>query len=245
MKMTFNGNEWLARIENGEPSKVLELSEEAQKWLAVREEELLKIDPDTAEACFDYGGNSDPYNFYPKMPKWARDRRDRRGLLDFVRRSDGEVWVWKGYLPKNTRNRLSRRFKRMQCGVPFIRDVTAATRPIRYYRRCSTMCGGQIVNDDRPRRPAELPPKGGEELRAIVRQEALKIDPETADVCRSRGLGKIDDLPGEVYDLLFYRRRGSNVWVAETYLADALRSTLRERIASRRINVLWMRQCDV
>jgi hypothetical protein len=241
--MTFNGNEYLTRINNGEPSKVLELPEEGQKWLAVREEEASRIDPETAEVWFDYGRYSDPYNLYPEMPKWARDRRDRRRLLDFVRRADGEVWVWNGYLPKNIRNRLSRRFKRMQCGVPFIKDVTAATRPIRFYRRCSTMCGGQIVNDDRPRQPAELPPKG-EELRAIVRQEALKIDLETADVCRSRGLGKIDDLPGEVYDLLFFRRRGSDVWVAETYLADALRSALRERIASRRIKVLWMRQCD-
>ena len=50
------------------------------------------------------------------------------------------------------------------------------------------MGGGQIVNDDRPRRPAEPLPKG-EELCTIVEQEALRTDLNTADVCRFRGLG--------------------------------------------------------
>ena len=107
------------------------------------------------------------------------------------------------------------------------------------------MSGGQIVNDDRPRRPAEPLPKG-EELCAIVRQEALKIDLHSIDVCRSRGFGhpyRVEEFRG-YYDLLFYRRRGSGVWVAETYLPDPLRAALRERIASRRIKVLWKYQCD-
>lgn len=153
---------------------------------------------------------------------------------------------FRGNTPAGDDERLIR-FKRMQCGVPFIKDVTAATRPIRFYRRCSTMCGRQIVNDDRPRRPAELPPKG-EELCAIVRQEALQIDLDTAaDVCRFRGVGDPyggDEFRGQWYDLFFYRRRGSGVWVVETYLTENLRTALRERIASRRIKVLWKDQCD-
>jgi hypothetical protein len=243
--MTFDYNEWLASIRRGEPSKVLELSQEAKEWLAIRQEEALRIDPNTAEASADYGRYSDPYNLYPAMPKWAGDRRDRRNLrvLDFVRRADGDVWIWEGCLSDDVRAALLDRFD--QVPIHLVKNIAAATRPIRFFRRCSTMSGGQIVNDDRPRRPAEPLPKG-EELCAIVRQEALKIDLHSIDVCRSRGFGhpyRVEEFRG-YYDLLFYRRRGSGVWVAETYLPDPLRAALRERIASRRIKVLWKYQCD-
>jgi hypothetical protein len=242
--MTFDYNEWLASIQRGEPSKVLELSQEAKEWLAVRQEEALRIDPNTAEAAADDGRYSDPYNLYPAMPKWARDRRDRRDLrvLDFIRCADGDVWIWEGCLSDGVRAALLHRFD--QVPTHLVKNITA--RPIRFFRRCSTMGGGQIVNDDRPRRPAEPLPKG-EELCAIVRQEALRIDLDSADVCRSRGLGhphRVEEYRGQYYDLLFYRRRASGVWVAETYLPDPLRSALRKRIVSRRIKVLWMHQCD-
>jgi hypothetical protein len=205
--MTFDYNEWLASIRRGEPSKVLELSQEAKEWLAIRQEEALRIDPNTAEA--------------------RRITADTLILITFIRQCQngrGIVVIAVIYLVKN---------------------IAAATRPIRFFRRCSTMSGGQIVNDDRPRRPAEPLPKG-EELCAIVRQEALKIDLHSIDVCRSRGFGhpyRVEEFRG-YYDLLFYRRRGSGVWVAETYLPDPLRAALRERIASRRIKVLWKYQCD-
>jgi hypothetical protein len=246
-KVIFSYNEWLARAENGEPSKVLEFPEEATEWLAVREDEALKIDPDTAEVWFDYGRYSDPYNLYPKMPDWAGDQRDHtHDRLHFVRRYDGDVFVWAGHLPDDVRTAIWDGRQLEDYEIPFIKELTDLTSPIRFYRRCSTMCGGQIVNDDRPTRT--LLPLEGEEFRAIVRWEALTIDPDTADVCQA----KCDRDPYEhdepVYDerylLRFYRRRASGVWVPETCLYDALRKALEARIASRGIKVLWMKECD-
>ena len=69
--MTFDYNEWLASIRRGEPSKVLELSQEAKEWLAIRQEEALRIDPNTAEARRIPADALILITFIRTMPKWA------------------------------------------------------------------------------------------------------------------------------------------------------------------------------
>ena len=61
--MTLDFNEYLTRINNGQPSKVLDLPEEAKKWLSIREAEASRIDPDAAEVRYDYGRWFGPIQF--------------------------------------------------------------------------------------------------------------------------------------------------------------------------------------
>jgi hypothetical protein len=147
--MTFDYNEWLARAENGKASRVLGLPEDAQRWLAVRQEEAVRINPDTAEVWMDYGRCSDPYNLYPEMPDWALFACDRGACdgqlneLYFVRRPLGKVWVWVGSLSEEVRNALLSGLDLER--LEWIQDATMPMRPVRFYRRCSMMRGRNII----------------------------------------------------------------------------------------------------
>jgi hypothetical protein len=243
--MTFDYNKWFIMAERNKKSKALALSEDASKWMSIRQAQGAKIDaePQLVEICWDYGKYSDPYYLHPRMPRWARDSDDRGSQpskLFYVRHKESDVWVWDESLSEDTRDVLLSR----GLTVPWIRDVSAPTKPVRYSRRCPTMCGTQMVNDDSPR-VRRLPFLSKEKLRAIVKEEVDRIDLYTADVCRSRGLGDpyAGEREGEFYEMFFYRRRGG-MWVAESYLPDALRAALRERITLKRVRRLWMSLCD-
>jgi hypothetical protein len=244
--VTLDFNEYLTRINNGEPSKVLELAEEGQKWLAVREEEALRINPDTAEVWVDYGRCSDPYNLYPEMPDWALFPCDRGACdgqlneLYFVRRPLGNVWVWVGSLSGEVRNALLSGLDLER--LEWIQDATMPMRPVRFYRRCSMMRGGNIINDDEPTTSLyhDAPLLEDKRRVSLVSWAALSIDPETADICKAEELEPC----GNYYNIYYCRRRGSSVWVAEHELWPVVRSALDERIASREDNILYMSQCD-
>jgi hypothetical protein len=244
--VTLDFNEYLTRINNGEPSKVLDLPEEAKKWLSIREAEASRIDPDAAEVRYDYGRCSDPYNFYPEMPDWALDTHDRGACdgqlneLYFVRRPLGNVWVWIGSLSEEVRNALLSKLD--LDALEWIKETTVPMRPVRFYRRCSTMCGGHIINDDEPTTSLYHDEPLLEDRRrvSIVSWAALSIDPDAADICKAEEL-----VPsGNYYDIYYCRRRGSGVWVAEHELWPFVRRAVDERIASRENKILWMSQCD-
>jgi hypothetical protein len=179
-RMTFDYEKWLMMAERNKKSKALELSKDASKWVSIRQAQVAKIDaePELTEVCWDYGSVSDPYNLHPQMPRWARDSDDRGNepsKLFYVRHEGSDVWVWDESLSEDTRDVLSSR----GLTVLWIRGVTAPTRPIRYFRRCPTMCGTQMVNDDKSR-IHRLPMLSEKELRAIVKEEANRINLYTA-----------------------------------------------------------------
>jgi hypothetical protein len=70
--------------------------------LAVRKREALKIDPETAQVDWWYIQTFDPYGVDPDLP----DECKQIGRGSFACRPDGDIWVWFGDLPKETRRRL-------------------------------------------------------------------------------------------------------------------------------------------
>jgi hypothetical protein len=79
-------------------------AEEREAWLAIRKEEGLKIDPETAEVDRQCGYPEDPYDLeagceYPE--DWD--------YIHFARSSGSDIWVWFGDLPKATRDALWKR----------------------------------------------------------------------------------------------------------------------------------------
>jgi hypothetical protein len=148
---TISVEEWLA-IKSGGISKALELSPEAERWHEIRKEEAFKIDPDTAEVCSDYGEYSDPYKIYPEIPEFAADPIEQ---MYFVRRPDGDIWVWDNDLPDAVFAALWERLKAIQDDIPCFMSVRASTNPIRFFRRCSTtlqiplLCERPLMNAGR------------------------------------------------------------------------------------------------
>ena len=67
------------------------MSEElsAKQWLAIRKEEALKIDPDTAQVEWDYRYVLDPYDDIPDLPEEYRCV----GRTYFARSPGSDVWV--------------------------------------------------------------------------------------------------------------------------------------------------------
>ena len=74
-----------------------------QQWLAIRKEAAVKIDPETAEVCWEYGSVRDPYGLYDLTDE------DNIGLNYFARSPESEVWVVFRDLPAPTRDRLRAR----------------------------------------------------------------------------------------------------------------------------------------
>jgi hypothetical protein len=152
-----------------------------EQWLAIRKEEALKIDPDTAEVLTDYGETLDPYGVLDLAPRWRQYQRNR-----FARRPGSDMWIWSGDLPKSVLDAL-------------------------YAKHASV-----------------------EEWLAIRKEEALKIDPETAEVksCDALTLDPyaVDTgLPEERRQAgmqYFARRPGSNVGVWFGDLPEEVRDAL-------------------
>ena len=78
-----------------------------EDWLAIRNEEGLKIDPSTAEVDWTYAQVLDPYGVRPELPEEC----DCVGRAYFARRLDSDVWVEFGDLPEKTRDALWERHK--------------------------------------------------------------------------------------------------------------------------------------
>ena len=74
--------------------------DKVKEWLAVREREALKIDPETAEATWWYAATQDPYGVYPEI------HIECIGRESFARRPQSDIWVWFGDLPEAVQERL-------------------------------------------------------------------------------------------------------------------------------------------
>jgi hypothetical protein len=77
-------------------------TEEAERWLAVRSEEGLKIDPATAEVDWSYGWDLDPYGICDELP----EEFQQVGRQYWARSPGSDIWVHFGDLPQETRERL-------------------------------------------------------------------------------------------------------------------------------------------
>jgi hypothetical protein len=73
-----------------------------ERWLALRKEAALKIDPETAEVEWNYAQTLDPYGVEPELPEeyWQVGREY------FARSPGSDIWVWFGDLPDTTRDAL-------------------------------------------------------------------------------------------------------------------------------------------
>ena len=72
-----------------------------QQWLAVRKEEGLRIDPQTAEVMWKYAQVLDPYDIL-EIP----EEHYCVGREYFARCPGSDIWVWFGDLPEETANTL-------------------------------------------------------------------------------------------------------------------------------------------
>jgi hypothetical protein len=82
---------------------------EIARWLAIRKEEALKIDPETAEVDWWYEQVLDPYGV---CDEWELPEEfDCVGRAYFARAPGSDIWVWFGDLPKQTVERLRQRGK--------------------------------------------------------------------------------------------------------------------------------------
>ena len=75
-----------------------------EEWLAIRTEEGLKIDPETAEVMWTYAWDFDPYSI---MDEWELPEEVREmGHEHFARAPGSDIWVAFGDLPRETREKL-------------------------------------------------------------------------------------------------------------------------------------------
>jgi hypothetical protein len=83
---------------------------EIEKWLSIRKEAALKIDPETAEVDWCYAQTLDPYGV---LDEWELPKEFHQvGRERFARSPGSEVWVWFHDLPDATRDALWERHSR-------------------------------------------------------------------------------------------------------------------------------------
>jgi hypothetical protein len=75
---------------------------DVEQWLAIRKEAGLKIDPETAEVCWEYAQVADPYGVYPDLPEECQ----QVGRAYFARSPGSDIWVHFHDLADETRNAL-------------------------------------------------------------------------------------------------------------------------------------------
>jgi hypothetical protein len=78
-----------------------------ERWLEIRKEAGLKIDPETAEVEWWYAQTLDPYGVHPELPEEYR----QVGREYFARSPGSDIWVEFGDLPKATRDALWEKYK--------------------------------------------------------------------------------------------------------------------------------------
>jgi hypothetical protein len=79
-----------------------------EKWLAIRKEAGLTIDPEAAEVFWIYGQIADPYNVRPDL----REECDCIGRIYFARSPNSDIWVEFNDLPDATQEALWQRHQR-------------------------------------------------------------------------------------------------------------------------------------
>jgi hypothetical protein len=97
---------------------------EIADWLAIRREEGLKIDPETAEVEWSYAQTLDPYGV---MDEWELPEEFHQVGREYFARAPGrDIWVEFGDLPKETRDKLWNRHSRklaFPAGLEGLREV--------------------------------------------------------------------------------------------------------------------------
>jgi hypothetical protein len=85
------------------------MSEEfnVEQWLASRKEAGLKIEPETAEVCWEYAQVADPYGVRSDLPEECQ----QVGRAYFARSPGSDIWVHFHDLPDDTRNALWERHR--------------------------------------------------------------------------------------------------------------------------------------
>jgi hypothetical protein len=78
-----------------------------EEWLAIRKEEGLKIDPDTAEVSWHYAQTLDPYGVYPDLP----EELQQIGREYFARSPGCDIWVHFNDLPDKVSDALWEKHK--------------------------------------------------------------------------------------------------------------------------------------
>jgi hypothetical protein len=108
--------------------KTAEERAELEQWLAVRREESLRIDPETAEVDWNYALTFDPYCI---LDEWELPEEFHQvGRAYFARVPESDIWVEFGDLPESTREALWKKrghglafpagLEGLECGdVPF------------------------------------------------------------------------------------------------------------------------------
>jgi hypothetical protein len=77
---------------------------ELERWLAIRKEEALKIDPETAEVDWSYSQTLDPYGV---LDEWELPEEFHQvGREYFARVPGSDIWVAFEDLPDETREKL-------------------------------------------------------------------------------------------------------------------------------------------
>ena len=78
-----------------------------EEWLAIRKQQALKIDPETAEVTWHYAQTDDPYGVYPDVAEECQ----YIGRAYFARSPGSDIWVDFGDLPDEVREALWQRHK--------------------------------------------------------------------------------------------------------------------------------------
>jgi hypothetical protein len=83
---------------------------EIERWLAIRKEEALKIDPETAEVDWSYAQTLDPYGV---LDEWELPEEFHQvGREYFARAPGSDIWVEFGDLPPEAQEKLWNRHRR-------------------------------------------------------------------------------------------------------------------------------------
>jgi hypothetical protein len=97
----YGGRVFHGRFRNLNPDRHM------RHWLAIRKQEGLKIDPETAEVDWDYVQTFDPYGVWPDMPE--KEQQVERG--HFARSPGSNIWVHFRDLTRRTAAVLWKRHK--------------------------------------------------------------------------------------------------------------------------------------
>ena len=104
--------------------------EELERWLAIRKEEALKIDPETADVDWQYAETSDPYGV---LDEWDLPKEFHQvGRAYFARAPGSDIWVVFGDLPDETRDKLWQRQRRnlaFPAGLEGLFDIGGLDQP--------------------------------------------------------------------------------------------------------------------
>lgn len=96
-----------AVMENPPSNGMVIAEQEREKWYAIRREEALKINPQTAEVMWSYQYTLDPYGTERELPEEFR----QVGREYFARAPGSDIWVWFYDLPRATEDALWEKHK--------------------------------------------------------------------------------------------------------------------------------------